>query len=107
VDDAVRFTGVPLADSNGNGRADLVDYAVSGELAGTLVAGGEGRVAFVRNVGADDARVTVETSADLAVWAEVPLTELVAVTVPVGGRQEETWRLPVGQRFARVRVSRR
>ncbi|RFC50247.1 MAG: CotH protein/Chitobiase/beta-hexosaminidase C-terminal domain-containing protein/Lamin Tail Domain [Verrucomicrobia bacterium] len=107
VDDAVRFTGVPLADANGNGRADLVDYAVSGELAATLVAGGEGRVAFVRNVGADDARVTVETSVNLAEWVEEPLTELVAVTVPVGGRQEETWRLPMGQRFARVRVSRR
>jgi hypothetical protein len=107
VDDAVRFAGVPLADSNGNGRADLVDYAVSGELAASVVAGGEGRVVFVRNVGADDARVTVETSADLAEWVEVPLTELVAVTVPVGGRQEETWRLPAGQRFARVRVSRR
>jgi hypothetical protein len=107
VDDAVRFAGVPLADSNGNGRANLVDYAVSGELAASVVAGGEGRVVFVRNTGADDARVTVETSADLAVWAETLLTELVAVTAPVGGRQEETWRLPAGQRFARVRVSRR
>ncbi|CAN5270314.1 hypothetical protein BH23VER1_BH23VER1_10690 [soil metagenome] len=76
--DATAFAGDPLADGDGNGRADLLDYAFgSGEA--VLTPGMEASsFRYSRTLGADDVAVGIEFSSDLKNWtgmgASLPLT---------------------------------
>jgi hypothetical protein len=76
--DAVEFSGDPEADLDGNGRPDLVDYVLGGgmgveaSLETDAVRGQFLRLSVGRVLGADRARLTIESSATLAgPWVSV------------------------------------
>ncbi len=66
--DATRFTGDPLADTDANGVADLIDYALGDASAISL--SGAGRFSYRRVIGTDDVDIRIESSTDLASWSE-------------------------------------
>jgi hypothetical protein len=108
TDDAVVFLADPLADSNGNGRADLLDYALGASVPVVLRSDGGPELQLIRNTAADSARLTVEASADLMNWSALdPAQSLRAVSYPAPGRQDERWTVPVagGRQFLRVRAA--
>ena len=83
--DATAFSGDALADSNGNGVADLVDYFLGSTGPGGVpiieaVADTDGSftVAFIRKLGADDATHEVEYSTAFDDWSSDP-SEIVYV----------------------------
>ena len=101
--DADPFTGTPGADTNGDGLSDLLEYAIR-----ELTPAPGGGVSLQRYLVADDARIIVESSADLGTWFPAVLT---ATTVPDGQDVTETW-LPSGpagtpRTYMRARVIRR
>jgi hypothetical protein len=70
--DAIPFTGDPLADTNANGRADLLDYAFgSGTAILTPGAMGSSSFKFSRVLGADGAVIGIEVSPDMVTWTDL------------------------------------
>lgn len=75
-DDSLRFSGDPLADDDGNGIANLMQYATGTHAAPafhfvTATPGEQtGLLQFDRIIGADDAVATVESSRNLADWVD-------------------------------------
>ena len=70
--DATTFTGNPLADDNGDGIVNLLQYALAGTTPFAPPQGGisEGflTLTFRRNLAADDTSITVQRSTDLKTW---------------------------------------
>ncbi len=67
--DTVVFSGDPSRDANGNGLADLLDYALGGAL--VIEAGADHGTldfSFPRNLAATDVTFAVEVSEDLQNW---------------------------------------
>lgn len=65
--DAVRLTGDPNADANGNGRTDLLDHALGNGPSFVL----QGDVlTYQRRRGADDVSLRIESSTDLVNWQD-------------------------------------
>lgn len=65
--DAIRFSGDPNADLNGNGRIDLLDHAL-GDGTSIMLTGDV--VTYRRRLGADDVSLQFETSTDLTNWGD-------------------------------------
>jgi hypothetical protein len=118
--DRLIFTGQPEADRDGNGMADLLDYAFGGTLigqtmvpVGSVSASGLFQYSFRRNVGADDLAFVVRVSLDLVNWQTADQVGAVPSRTRVGqppGIAWETWTIPLpaaGQRFVQVQISRR
>ncbi len=108
--DAVRFAGDPQADTDANGRPDLLDYVLpDGRLEGQ---GGHWPLAlsFERQLAADDAVCALECSDDLAEWTAVDASVGRSGSLLPGGLWRETWRPAPGAgtaRYYRIRVDRR
>ncbi|MDG2122152.1 MAG: hypothetical protein P8J87_00550, partial [Verrucomicrobiales bacterium] len=69
--DAVAFVGEPLADVDGNGVADVIDYGMGdGDL--EVVVGEDGflTLGVPWRLGFDSVEIGVEGSSDLAAWSE-------------------------------------
>lgn len=112
--DATTFSGDPYADDNGNGIANMVEYAASSNLIpGTLASGPDTffTLSFTRNLSADDVMIIVEGSDDLLNWSSSPLP--VSETYHGNGTSSVTWRSssPIGNLapipFLRLRVTER
>jgi Hydrazine synthase alpha subunit middle domain len=59
----------PTADPDGNGRANLIDYALP--LVPVLTTPGQANFSFARRVTATDVNYTVQTSLDLLNWSDM------------------------------------
>ena len=95
TDDAIGFSGNPLADTNGNGRADLLDYALGDATPSLITADGMTEFQIVRFTASDRARLTPETSPDLTNWTPLDRSQsLQSVSYPKPGRQDERWSVP-------------
>lgn len=108
--DGVSFAGDPGADTDGDGLTDFLEYALADPpLAAILLPGGTPAMLLTRRTAADDARVIVEYSTDLAAWSPSPDTSLVESTAPAGGMMTEAWTPPPGatRGFMRARVETR
>ena len=123
--DVVPFPADPLADANGNGQPDLVDYALGNDLglppiflAFTLQPDALGGPAtllltYPLSLGAERAKIEVLFSTDLAAWQEAaPHLEAVPMEQLGDGRALVTWRLKPPLRdeprvFMRLRVTGR
>jgi len=121
--DSSGFTGDPMADANGNGERDLIDYALGNNLGlapiypqATLQPGGAGApsgilFSYPISLSAQNTALSVYYSADLAAWQDAtPHLELHSTASLPGGRQLVTWRvkppLPAESRiFLRLRVT--
>ena len=105
--DAVPFTGIANADTDGDGLSDFLEYALGDPPANAvLLPDGTQAMLLTRRVAADDAWVIVESSADLSTWLPLPADSLAGDTAPAGGLMTESWTpLPGGARsFMRARV---
>ena len=114
--DAVTFSGGdPNADDNGDGFSNFADYALSGPQ--PVIApvserqpDGSMTMTFQRHVGADDALIAIETSADLATWSPAENAALVSQSIS-NAVSTETWHLPAppgsSRFFARLNISAR
>ena len=92
--DATTFSGDPVGDADGNGIPDLIDYALADGATPSLTGG---VFAFSHRLGADDVRLTVETSADLSAWSDA--TQSLGdpeVSYPGDGTRQVSYRLPPG-----------
>ncbi len=103
-----------MADDDGNGSPNLLDYAlVMPRLETGLDAAGHLTLAFDRHLPADDVIYLVETSADFQTWTTGPsAVERVSQANPEGSTALETWRTvaPANarqQHFIRLRVQLR
>ena len=123
--DVVPFPADPLADANGNGQPDLIDYALGNDLglppiflAFTLQPDALGGPAtllltYPLSLGAERAKIEVLFSTDLAAWQEAaPHLEAVSMEQLGDGRALVTWRLKPPLRdeprvFMRLRVTGR
>jgi len=95
TDDAIGFSGDPVADTNGNGRADLLDYALGDASPSVITADGIHAFQIVRFTAADRARLTPETSPDLTHWTPLDRSQsLQSVSYPKPGQQDERWSVP-------------
>lgn len=110
--DSTTFSGDPLADDNGNGIPNLVEYAVGDQItSGQLISGGDTffTISFNQNLAADDVTIIAEASSDLINWAPSPIQS--SVTDQGNGTNFATWRslLPITnsspQQFLRLRVT--
>jgi hypothetical protein len=104
--DVVPFPADPLADANGNGQPDLIDYALGNDLgrppilpALALQPGALGGPATLRliypcSIGAERAKIEVFFSTDLVAWKEgAPHLEAESVQPLGDGRALVTWRV--------------
>ncbi len=104
--DVVPFPVDPLADANGNGEPDLIDYALGNDLelprivpAVTLqrdLLGGPSTslLIYPLSLGAERAKIEVLFSTDLAGWLDAaPHLEAVSLTQLGDGRALMTWRI--------------
>ena len=123
--DSVPFPADPLADANGNGERDLIDYALGNDLrlpemrpAFTFEPNGQGGAAALLlrcpvSLGAERATIEVLFSSDLAAWQPgAPHLELVSTKHLGDGRALVTWRVKPPLRdesrlFMRLRVTER
>jgi hypothetical protein len=121
--DVVPFPADPLADANGNGVHDLIDYALGNDLGRTSilpactwqpdVLGGSDTllVTYPVSLGAERALIEVLFSTDLIAWQEAgPNLEAAAMTQLGDGRALVTWRVKPPLRdepqvFMRLRVT--
>jgi hypothetical protein len=82
TDDALHFTGNPLADAESDGLIALLEYAMgtSDSAADSSPAvtwqNGAPVLTFTQQLAADDAELILETSTDLATWQQVAGTEI-------------------------------
>lgn len=74
TEDALHFTGIPTADSNGNGWSDLVEYALGPmpQLSHEMNADGL-TLTIPRQPNADDAEIIGEVSTSLGPWIAAEL----------------------------------
>ncbi|MEK7674305.1 MAG: lamin tail domain-containing protein, partial [Verrucomicrobiota bacterium] len=104
--DAVPFPADPMADANGNGERDLIDYALGNDLglppilpAFTLQPDALGGPAtllltYAVSLGAERAAIEVLFSTDLLAWtAGAPHLEAVSIAQLGDGRALITWRV--------------
>jgi CotH kinase protein/Lamin Tail Domain len=104
--DVVPFPANPLADANGNGQPDLLDYALGNDLGrppvfpalalqpGALGGPATLRLSYPRSIGAERAKVEVYFSTDLVAWAEgAPHLEAESMQPLSDGRALVTWRV--------------
>lgn len=124
--DAVKFSGVAGADANGNGQADLLDYAMGAassepgqalQVAVESFPNQEGTdnylmVSILRNLAAEDARVALETATAVGgPWRREPGSfVLIREARTSGSNVRQSFRMepPVGSpgtRFIRLAVS--
>ena len=113
--DAVEFTGDPDGDDNGDGLTNFMNHAFGPEGVGpilTLNESGDLKLAYPRNLAADDVRWFLEISSDLDAWN--PATSefaFVSESAPVNGVTMVRFRkvLPAAspQKFVRLRVEKR
>lgn len=115
--DGFVFAGDPEADLDQDGLAAFFEHALgtsdqapeSGPDAIRAALDAEGRFTLqcTRNLGADEALLTVEQSQDLGTWSR---STLLGTETRSDGRAVETWGVPEtteGPLFLRVRVERR
>jgi hypothetical protein len=114
--DATFFTGSPTLDRDSDGLPAIVEYALGtsddeansgpGSIVPHLDEQGRFTVTLPRRLSADDARLVVETSSDLAQWTPALLLSTRTLS---GGVAEETWGIPnvLPQAFIRVVVRAR
>ncbi len=95
VDDAIRFTGDPAGDQNGNGWSNLLEYALGPNPVPTAAAG---LYTIPRVPYTDDAEVRGEVSLNLTDWTPA---ELVSSTPT-----SQTWRTPQDIRAGKTRFFR-
>ncbi len=82
ADDAIHFTGDPLADSDQNGWLDLVEYAMGPRPALVPVSSPDGLTLTVpRVLHADDAVISCEAGTNLATWTPAVLSGSTATTL--------------------------
>lgn len=104
--DGVPLPAAPMADANGNGVIDLLDYALGNNLGTapvpptftrqTAVAGQPGSllVSYPISLGADRAQIKVLISTDLATWQDAATNLELVSSTPLGdGRAMITWRV--------------
>ena len=115
----LEFEGVAGVDSDGDELDDFLEYAIGtgpddrSEGASAIVfaeVDGELRFQFPVRVGADDARLIVESSFDLENWQNDEAFTILSRAVPVDGRELVTYGKPVGlesQRYYRLRAETR
>lgn len=105
--DSLSFSGDPNGDSNNNGVADLIDYALGSEDTPTLT---PDQFSYARRLGTDDVSLILESSTDLLTWTDASA----ALGSPQRIYQEDgTERLiydlseaPAGQKwFIRIKVA--
>jgi hypothetical protein len=88
--DTVPFTGDPQADIDGNGQADLLDYALRSTSASVESVDVSGIVQdyavvrIVRNIAAEDVNVAVEISTNLENWTAAGASAVALDTVNQG-----------------------
>lgn len=108
--------GLPLADADGNGRMDLIDYVINGPIIrGTTTVDNDEflTLEFTQNVAAEDADAQVEYSENLTGWTTgSAAVKLVSETFNNDGTVTYVWRslksralLP--RQFMRVKVTER
>ncbi|MCP4744000.1 MAG: hypothetical protein GY871_17485, partial [Actinomycetales bacterium] len=122
--DIVTFPANPLGDDDGNGTADLVDYATGADLGLPALAlavssetydiGGSMQtrltLSYPISLGAEGASIHIDASTDLSTWIDAaPNTEFVSQTNLGDGRAMVTvhFTSPIGdgpQHFLRLRV---
>ncbi len=89
---AIGFTGDPLADSDADGLAALIEYALGtsaadpasgpGAFAPGIDAGGRSTFTYQRSLASSDVALVIETTADLELWqtaAEAGLQEVARI----------------------------
>ncbi|MGB0990937.1 MAG: lamin tail domain-containing protein [Akkermansiaceae bacterium] len=102
----------PLADADGNGRADLVDYAVPHPAIGSLT-NGDLTIQFTTNPAAENATTIVQYSDNLTQWTSASdKVEFVSETYNSNGTITYVWRslTPANgqnKQFLRVQVLER
>ena len=113
------FGGLSGVDSDGDELDDFFEYAIGtdagdrrdGRLAILLSDdGGELQLQFPVRVGADQARLMVESSTNLEDWESDDSLTMVSRAVPVDGRELMTFGRPVeagAKRFYRLKVAER
>ena len=124
-DDLVSFPANPTGDANGNGVADLLDYALGNDLGAAPISpafilqpdvgGGPGNllVTYPISLGAERAGIEVFFSTDLSGWVPgAPDLEAMSITPLGDGRAMVTWRVKSPLRdeanlFMRLRVTAR
>lgn len=109
--DSTIFSGDPLADDNGNGIPNLVEYAAGSNLIPGVLNSGDDTfftISFSQNLGADDVLIVVESSNDLNTWTSSPLQS--SEVYQGDGTRFLTWRTlapigsPMTQQFLRLRA---
>jgi len=112
--DTSTFSGDPLADDNGNGISNLVEYVAGSDLTLGEVKPGEDTfftISFSQKLGADDVLIVVESSSDLNTWSSSPFRSF--ASYHGDGTSFVTWRArsPIGgsslRQFLRLRVTKR
>lgn len=110
--DSSPLAGNPLADADQDGTPAVVEHALGtsdndplsgpGSVTTQITGDGMFTLTFPRRLAADDFRLVVESSSDLAQWGEASFLS----SRPIGpGLVEETWGVPLepaGARFVRL-----
>jgi hypothetical protein len=103
-----------LADDNGNGIFNLVEYVAGSDLTLGEMKSGEdtfSTISFSQKLGADDVLIVVESSSDLNTWSSSPFRSF--AIYHGDGTSFVTWRVlqPIGGsslgQFLRLRVTKR
>lgn len=74
MDDAVHLTLPPLEDNDGDGRVNLLEYALGEDDTFVARTGPEGTFTVSRVPNADDAGITCEVSTTMSIWEPAELT---------------------------------
>ena len=116
--DAEPLGGDPAADLDGDGLNAFLEHALGtsdtspgrAPLAVEATPDGPLTLSFPRNLGADEAQIEIQWSADLLTWTVPDDLELIDATHGGDGIRHETWRLGKAgsaRRFARLLVRSR
>jgi hypothetical protein len=82
----------PAGDTDGDGWSNLMEYALGNPRATAVVLPDKTpALQLIRRIGADSARVIVESSPDLQSWSPMPPESLQSATAPSNGEVTETW----------------